>query len=138
MTNGRTSVSHVVYVVDDEASIQLSLKALLGTWGISVNAFSSAAGFWNSFRSEWTGFVVVDLRMPGESGLALLQELRQRRCDLITILMTGHGDDESQRKAIECGAIGVLEKPFRARQLKELLERHRPELFCEVKSTSDT
>jgi FixJ family two-component response regulator len=137
MTNGRMSVSQVVYVVDDEASIKLSLKALLGTWGISVIVFSSAADFWNSYRGEWTGCVLVDLRMPGESGLALLTELKQRRCDLIAILMTGHGEDESHRHAIECGAVGILEKPFRASQLKELLEHHRPELFRGVKSTSD-
>lgn len=138
MTNGPTSVSQVVYVVDDEAPIQLSLKALLGTWGIAAIVFSSAAAFWNSYRDEWTGCVLVDLRMPGESGLVLLKKLQQRRGALIAILMTGHGEEESQRQAIECGAIGILEKPFRPSQLKGLLEHHCPELFCGVKSTSDS
>lgn len=136
MIKPSATVPPTVYVIDDETPIQLSLKALLKTWRVAVVAFSSARAFWDSYQDEWTGCVLVDLRMPGESGLTLLKELQERRGSLTAILMTGHGDIESQRQAIQLGAISVLEKPFRANELKELLERHCPEILYGTKSTT--
>ena len=118
-----------VFVVDDEVAFQLSLRALLSVWGIRVQTFSSAEEFLDAYRLEWTGCLIVDLRMPGIGGLELLKQLRRRDCSLATLLMTGHGEHELLQQAIEHGAAAVLEKPYRAEELKRFLERHYPALF---------
>lgn len=119
-----------VFVVDDEAAIQRSLTELLDVWNVRVHSFSSAEAFLESYREDWTGCLLIDLRMPGMNGLGLLKELRHRGCSLPALLMTGHGERELQQQAIECGACGVLEKPYRVEQLIGILERHCPEFFC--------
>lgn len=118
-----------VFVVDDEAAIQRSLTELLDVWNVRVHSFSSAEAFLESYQEDWTGCLLIDLRMPGMNGLGLLKELRHRGCSLPALLMTGHGERELQQQAIECGACGVLEKPYRVEQLIGILERHCPEFF---------
>lgn len=129
MTDDCVTLLPAVFVVDDEAAIQLSLTELLGVWNLRVCSFSSAEEFLESYQADWIGCLLVDLRMPGMNGLGLLKELRQRGCSLPTLLMTGHGERALQQQAIECGACGILEKPYRAEQLKGILERHCPEFF---------
>lgn len=132
MPNSRTNPKNsqpAVFVVDDEVAFQLSLQALLGVWGIRVQTFSSAEEFLGAYRLEWTGCLIVDLRMPGIGGLELLKQLRKRDCSLATLLMTGHGEHELLQQAIEHGAAAVLEKPYRAEELKRFLERHYPAFF---------
>lgn len=119
-------IQPAVYVVDDEIVFQHSFEALLATWGIPVRAFSSAEAFLADYQQEWIGCVVVDLRMPGMGGLGLLKELQQRGCSLPALIMTGHGEHELLQQAREYGAVSVLEKPYRAEQLKGFLERQFP------------
>lgn len=130
MASDRQIVLPAVFVVDDEVAIQHCLKALLSVWGIPVHTFSSAEAFLESYSHDWTGCLFVDLRMPGTGGLGLLKELRQRGSSLPALLITGHGQWEVQQQAIEYGAVGVLEKPFRVEVLKEHMERHCPEFFA--------
>jgi FixJ family two-component response regulator len=122
-----------VFVVDDEAAIQRSLTELLDVWNVRVHSFSSAEAFLESYQEDWTGCLLIDLRMPGMNGLGLLKELRRRGCSLPALLMTGHGERELQQQAIECGACGLLEKPYRVEQLIGTLERHCPEFFRSAK-----
>ncbi len=82
-----------------------------------------------SYSDEWTGCLLVDVRMPGMSGFDLLKELRSRGSSLPAILMTGHGVAGLEQDAIDAGAANVLEKPFPIEQLKEFLVRQCPELF---------
>lgn len=126
-----------VFVIDDDVAIQDALKGLLGIWGIRVQAFFSAEAFLESYSDESTGCLLVDFRMPGMSGIDLLKELRHRGNSLPAILMTGHGNDELEQQAIDAGAVNVLEKPFQVEQLKDVLERHCPELFRDAKSAGD-
>ncbi|MGN6132885.1 MAG: response regulator transcription factor [Aureliella sp.] len=129
MTSRTQTHPPCAFVVDDEVAFQLSLQALLGIWGIPVRAFSSAEEFLSAYRGDWTGCLIVDLRMPGMGGLELLRQLRKRDCSLATLLMTGHGEHELLQQAIELGAAAVLEKPYRAEELKDFLERHCPAFF---------
>lgn len=112
-----------VYVVDDEEEIRLSLGALLRLWGLSVYAFSSAEEFWVAYRDSWSGILMVDLRLPGQSGIELLEELKRKGSSLPAFLITGHGDEDIFRQAIASGAAGSLSKPFHTSQLKEALTR---------------
>lgn len=110
-----------VFIVDDDEAIRLSFKALLRVWGISAHTFSSAEEFWEAYRESWTGLLLVDLRLPGQSGSELLAELQRRGSSLPALLITAHGEEEVVREAIERGAIGALVKPFQAQQLRNIL-----------------
>lgn len=126
-----------VFVIDDDVAIQDALKGLLGIWGIRVREFFSTRAFLESYSDEWTGCLLVDVRMPGMSGIDLLKELRHRGSALPAILMTGHGNKELQQQAIDAGALNVLEKPFQIQHLKDILDRHCPDLFGGAKSAGD-
>ena len=137
MKNNRMKPLPLTFVVDDDVAIQGCLKALLGTWGIRALTFSSAQTFLESYCDEWTGCLLVDHRMPGMSGIDLLNELRHRGSSLSTVLITGHGDAELLQQAIDAGAVDVLEKPFRVEKLKNIMERQWPELFQGDKSAGE-
>ena len=111
-----------VYVVDDEAAIRSSLRALLQVWGFSATTFGSAEEFWEAYSDAWTGLLLVDLRLPGKSGLELLEELQCRNTHLTAILMTGHGEQEVLHLLEERGAIGALSKPFHFHELKRFVD----------------
>lgn len=129
MLNDDAKPVPTVYIVDDEIGIQLSLKALLGIRGIPVETFSSAESFLESYRHEWRGCLIADLRMPGLDGLGLLKVLHARQTRLSRLLMTGHGGHNVLQPALELGAIDILEKPFSVDQLFDLLGRECAGLF---------
>lgn len=129
MTDNREAALPAVYVVDDEEAMQAALQTLLGLWGAPCRVFSSAEAVLAEYRAEWTGLLLVDLRMPGRDGLALIRELHARGCRMPKLLMTGHEERESLRQALAFGAIGVLEKPFEAALLKDFLQRYCPEVL---------
>jgi len=115
-----------VFVIDDEVAMHEALKGLLATWGIRAHAFLSAEAFFESYRDEWTGCVLVDFRMPGLNGIELFKELRHRGSSLSFVLMTGHGNRELGQQVLNAGIVAILEKPFRVDQLKEFLARQCP------------
>jgi len=107
----------VVCIVDDDASLRRSLRNLLMSVGFRVETFQSAELFLESAHRENPGCVVLDLRMPGMSGLDLLRQLAATGSRIPVIILTAHGDDETRRRSLQAGAVAFLEKPFQSAAL---------------------
>jgi FixJ family two-component response regulator len=103
----------IVYVVDDDASSRQSLEFLIRASGYTVRAFSSSKDFLASARPEIPACLVLDVRMPGLTGLELQGELAKRGVRLPIIFITGHGDIPMSVQAMKAGAMEFLTKPFR-------------------------
>jgi FixJ family two-component response regulator len=103
----------VVYVIDDDASMQESLKSLLGSVGLRVESFGSAQEFFERRLPDAAMCLVVDVRLPGLSGLDFQAELSRANIDVPIIFITGHGDIAMTVKAMKAGAVEFLAKPFR-------------------------
>ena len=111
------------YVIDDDPAVRDSLSWLLASVDIAVESFASATEFLEAYRSERLGCVLVDVRMPGMSGLDLQEELIARNTDLPIILITGHSDVQMAVRAMKAGAYDFLEKPFNDQELLDLVQR---------------
>jgi RNA polymerase sigma factor (sigma-70 family) len=101
-----------VFIVDDDAAVRDSLALLLELKGFRTRQFASAEAFLDEYRPESPGCVVLDLRMPGMTGLELQAELAQRGAKLPVIVITAHGDVATTRVALKGGAIDFIEKPI--------------------------
>lgn len=101
-----------VYIVEDDPSVRDALGLLLGLQGYSVSMFADAESFLGAYESDWSGCMLVDIRMPGMDGLALQQWLLDQGCKMPVIIMTGHGDVGSARQAFRAQAVDFLEKPI--------------------------
>jgi len=106
-----------VYIVDDDAAVRDSLSLLLGLHGFDTITFPSAESFLAAQSPESSGVVVVDLRMPGMSGLELQAELQTREIPLPVIVVTAHGEMAAARSSFKAGALDFLEKPIDSDQL---------------------
>jgi FixJ family two-component response regulator len=113
----------VVFVVDDEVAVCISLKRLLRSVGLEARSYPSAQEFLRSERPDAPGCLVLDVRLPGLSGLDLQQELRVSKIDLPVIFVTGHGDIPMSVRAMKAGAVEFLTKPFREQDLLEAIQR---------------
>jgi FixJ family two-component response regulator len=102
----------VVFVVDDDASIRRSLETLLRSVGNDVRLFASAQEFMQAPRPDAPGCLVLDVRMPGMSGLTFQEELAKAGVGLPVIFLTGHGDVPMTVRAMKAGAAEFLTKPF--------------------------
>jgi FixJ family two-component response regulator len=102
----------VVFVIDDDASVRRSLESLLASVGHEVRLFSSAPEFMQASRRDAPGCLVLDVRLPGMSGLAFQQELTKAGVLLPIIFITGHGDVPMSVRAMKAGATEFLTKPF--------------------------
>ena len=100
-----------VYIVDDDAAVRDSLGLLLGLNGYRTLPFSNADDFLKVCAPEWSGCLLLDIRMPGTDGLALQAALHERGIALPIIFMTAHGDVPTVRTALKAGAVDYLEKP---------------------------
>jgi RNA polymerase sigma factor (sigma-70 family) len=100
-----------VFVVEDDASVRDSLSLLISLRGLRTQVFASAEHFLETYRSEWRGCLLTDLRMPGMSGLELQVELQQRGIQLPVVMLTAHGDVVTTRTALKNGALDFIEKP---------------------------
>jgi FixJ family two-component response regulator len=118
-----------VYVVDDDASMREALKNLLRSVGLEVQTFSSAQEFLSAPRSNRSGCLVLDVRLPGLSGLDLQRQLADAKIHTPIVFITGHGDIPMSVRAMKAGAVEFLTKPFRDQDLldavQQCLERHR-------------
>lgn len=114
-----------VYVVEDDASIRDALGLLLGLHGLSVSMFADAESFVGAYRPEWTGCMLIDIRMQGMDGLALQAWLVERGCLMPVIVMTGHGDVGSARQAFRAAAVDFLEKPIDHQRLLQAIDEAR-------------
>jgi FixJ family two-component response regulator len=102
----------VVFVIDDDPSMQRSLDSLLRSVGLDVRLFSSAQEFMRAVRPDAPGCLVLDVRLPGMSGLTFQQELAKAGVALPIIFLTGHGDVPMTARAMKAGAVEFLTKPF--------------------------
>lgn len=115
-----------VFVVDDDDAVRESLAFLLKSVGLRVESFASAQDFLKQYNATRAGCLVLDIRMPGMSGLELQDKLSQMGSMLPIIFITGHGDVPMAVKAIKAGAADFVQKPFRDQELidriREVLE----------------
>ena len=102
----------LIAVVDDDAAIREALQSLLRSMGFGAEAFASAQDFLQSGRLPETACLIVDVRMPRMSGLALQQQLTTAQCPIPIIFITAHGDAETRTRALRAGAVAFLDKPF--------------------------
>lgn len=102
----------IVFVVDDDASMRRSLDSLLRSVGHDVRLFASAPEFMRATREDAPGCLVLDVRLPGMSGLAFQDELSKAGISLPVIFITGHGDVPMSVRAMKAGAVEFLTKPF--------------------------
>ena len=107
----------VVFVVDDDASVRSSLKFLLSTVGLQAETYDSAASFLDKQRADVPGCLVLDVRLPGLSGLDFQRELARRNISIPIVFLTGHGDIPMSVRAMKAGAVEFLTKPFRDQDL---------------------
>ena len=107
----------VVFVVDDDASVRSSLKFLLSTVGLQAQTFDSADSFLDKNRPEVPSCLVLDVRLPGLSGLDFQRELAARNICIPIVFLTGHGDIPMSVRAMKAGAVEFLTKPFRDQDL---------------------
>ncbi len=118
-----------VFVIDDDPSVRKSLLRLLNSAEYKVEAFSSADDFLKRQKYNGIGCMILDIKMPGLSGLELQKELSAKSRILPIIFITGHGDIPTSVKAMKSGAIDFLPKPFRSTDLLEAvnrgIEKHR-------------
>lgn len=112
-----------VYVVDDDEAMRDSLVWLVESQGFKVEAFASAESFLAAYRSDMAGCLVLDVRMPGMSGLELYEKLHALRSTLPVIFITGHGDVPMAVAALKKGAADFIEKPFNDKDMLRLIEQ---------------
>ena len=112
----------VVFVVDDDAGVRDATRSLFASIGLEVQTFESAAEFLGSKRPELPACLVLDVRLPGLSGLDLQRELNQSRASIPIVFITGHGDIPMSVQAMKGGAVEFLTKPFRDQQLLDAVQ----------------
>jgi two-component system response regulator FixJ len=112
-----------IFVVDDDEAVRNSLRFLLKSVGLTAVTLASADEFLKSYKPEQAGCLVLDVRMPGMSGLELQQELNLRGAMIPVIFITGHGDVPMAVEAMQHGAFDFLQKPFRDQELIDHIQR---------------
>jgi two-component system, LuxR family, response regulator FixJ len=120
MTKTRTAT---VMVVDDDAGVRNAMRLLLKSVGLESTLYASAQEFLAAYQPSQPGCLVLDIRMPGMSGLELQQQLNLRGAVIPVIFMTGHGDIPMAVEAMQHGAFDFLQKPFRDQDLLDRIQR---------------
>jgi FixJ family two-component response regulator len=111
----------LIYIVDDEAPLRDAISSLLRSVGMQIASFPSVAAFLAEPRKEVTSCLLLDVRMPGVSGLDFQAELNRDGVALPIIFMTGHGDIPMSVRAMKAGAVDFLAKPFRDQDLLDAI-----------------
>lgn len=124
-----TELAPIVFVVDDDPSVRRAIKRLVESVGLQVELFGSATEFMNSSHPNVASCLVLDIRLPGISGLDFQRELAKSKNNIPTIFITAHGDIPMTVRAMKAGAVEFLTKPFRDQDLldaiHQALERDR-------------
>jgi FixJ family two-component response regulator len=139
MTDHRSPITEIlpiIFVVDDDASVRKSLARLLDSLGFKAETFASADEFLKRERYEGIGCMVLDVRMPGLSGMDLQEELNKADYCMPIIFITGHGDIPMSVQAMKKGAVDFLPKPFDDNALIDAL-RKAIEKHTAVKAARD-
>lgn len=116
------TLSPLIHLIDDDAAVRESLALLIGTVGLRVQTWASPQDFLKGFDRTGVGAIVLDVRMPGISGLTVLETLVADGVDRPVIMLTGHGTVEMCRRAFKSGAAEFLEKPVDDQQLLDALQ----------------
>jgi FixJ family two-component response regulator len=111
----------VVFVIDDDPSMRGSLEDLVGSVGLQVRSFASPPEFLQSHLPDAPGCLVLDVRLPGMSGMTFQKELARLGIALPVIFITGHGDIPMSVRAMKAGAIEFLTKPFHHQELLDAI-----------------
>jgi len=117
MRGNATTSRSTIFVVDDDLAVRDALKLLLRSVGQAVETFGSAQEFLDGYSEDRAGCLVLDIRMPGMSGLELQQKLNEKHSILPIIFITGHGDVPMAVEAMQAGAVDFIQKPFRDQDL---------------------
>jgi Response regulator len=112
----------VVFLVDDDASLRGAVSNLIRSIGLRVEAFASTAEFFAAKRPDAASCLVLDVRLPGVSGLDFQAELARAKIQIPIIFITGHGDIPMTVKAMKAGAVEFLTKPFRDQDLLDAIQ----------------
>ena len=129
-----------VHIIDDEDEVCQSVKFLVESIGLKAHCYSSATDFFDSYADQGPGCLILDLRMPGISGLEALEMIREKSINEPVIIVTGHGDVPAAVRALKSGAIDFIEKPCNDNLLIQKIN-HAIELDChnrEERFRSDT
>jgi FixJ family two-component response regulator len=118
-----TQATPIVFVVDDDPSVREALSSLIRSAGLSVKTFSSAQEFLTSQRPDAPACLVLDVRLPGLSGLDLQRELAATHSSIPIIFITGHGDIPTTVEAMKAGAVEFLTKPFHDQDLLDAIQQ---------------
>jgi len=113
----------IIMVVDDDSGVRNSMRSLLKSVGLESALYASAQEFLAAYQPVQPGCLVLDIRMPGMSGLELQQQLNLRGAVIPVIFMTGHGDIPMAVEAMQHGAFDFLQKPFRDQDLLDRIQR---------------
>jgi two-component system response regulator FixJ len=117
-----TTFAPLIHLIDDDAAVRDSLALLIGTVGLRVERWADPQAFLAQFDRQGIGAIVLDVRMPGISGLTVLDTLVAQGVDQPVIMLTGHGTVEMCRRAFKSGAAEFLEKPVDDEALIEALQ----------------
>jgi RNA polymerase sigma factor (sigma-70 family) len=113
----------VVFIVDDDAAVRRSLENLIRSVGLRAETFASAQEFLCGKRPDAPGCLVLDVRLPGLSGLDLQKRMAEADMEIPIIFITGHGDIPMTVQAMKAGAVGFLTKPFREQELLDAIQQ---------------
>ena len=116
------SNSGTIFIVEDDQSVRDALALLLGLKGYAVTVFADAESFLSAFKPQWSGCLLIDIRMPGMDGLSLQKQLLAIGCTIPVVIMTGHGSAESARDAFRAQAVDFLEKPLSNEKLMSAID----------------
>src|SRR6202051_3294425 len=112
----------IVFVVDDDPSVRSAIKRLIGSVGLQVELFGSAQEFLACKLPNVPGCLVLDIRLPGTSGLGLQRQLAEANVQIPIIFITAHSDVPMTVRAMKAGAVEFLTKPFRDQDLLDAIE----------------
>ena len=118
-----TEDAPVVFIVDDDASVRRSIQDLLSSVSLRSEAFATPQEFLDSKRADCPGCLVLDIRLPGMSGLDFQRALAEAGVSLPIIFITGHGDVPMSVQAMKSGAVEFLMKPFRTQELLDAIQQ---------------
>lgn len=113
---------HPIYLIDDDDAVREALTLLLDTVGLKVTGFGDPLVFLRALHSLDPGILVIDIRMPGVSGLHLQEQLDRKACHWPVIVISGHGDIEACRRAFKNGAVDFLSKPIDEQDLIDAVQ----------------
>jgi FixJ family two-component response regulator len=117
-----TEPGPIVFVIDDDVSVRSALDSLIRSVGLRVELFGSSQEFLESQRAATPSCIVLDVRLPGKSGLDFQKELAKVNIHIPVIFITGHGDIPMSVQAMKAGAIEFLTKPFRDQELLDAIQ----------------